>query len=296
MTDSNPRVPYRMASERPRLAPLDGRPLMVHVVVNVELWPFDQAMPRGILPAPHGRSVIPDVVNFAWVEYGMRIGMPRLLGMLSERGIRASAFMNAACADTYPQCAEAMLAADWEFVGHGWIQKSLATEDDEAAVIDKSLARLEKLTGKKTRGWLGPGIGETFDTPDLLKERGIDWLSDWYLDDLPVWMETKHGPMLAMPYTVELNDVPIWVVQNQSSDEMLKRVEATLDVVGAELDRSPQVMTLALHPHVIGVAHRMHYFARILDLLQARDDTVFVTGSEIADWFIAAEKSAAADG
>ena len=293
MTASNPRVPYRMTDERPRLAALGGKPLMVHVVVNVELWPFDRPMPRGVLPAPHGRPAVPDVLNFAWVEYGMRVGMPRLLGLLGERGIRASAFMNAACADAYPQCAEAMLAADWEFVGHGWVQKSLATEDDEAAVIDRSLARLEALTGKRTRGWLGPGIGETFATPDLLKERGIDWLADWYLDDLPVWMETAHGPLLAMPYTMELNDVPLWVVQNQSSDEMLKRVEATLDVIGPELERNPQVMTLALHPHVAGVAHRAHYLARILDLLRARPDTVFVTGSESADWFVAAETGAA---
>jgi len=98
MSTSNPRIPYQMASARPRLAPLRGKPLMVHVVVNVEYWPFDQAMPRGVLPAPHGKASIPDIANFSWVEYGMRAGMPRLLRMLGERGIRANAFMNAACA------------------------------------------------------------------------------------------------------------------------------------------------------------------------------------------------------
>lgn len=287
MSESNPRVPYQMASERARLAPLNGKPLMVHVVINVEYWPFDQPMPRGVIPAPHGRQgPVPDVGNYAWMEYGMRVGMPRIMDLLATRGIRASTFMNAQCADVYPSCADAMLRADWEFVGHGWYQESLATEDDEVAVIDKSLARLERLTGKRTRGWFGPGVGETGHTPDLLKERGIEWLSDWFVDDLPCWMKTRHGAMIAMPYTMELNDVPIWVVQGLSSDELLRRLQATLETFDLELANNPKVLTFGLHPHLVGVPHRASFFAKCLDLLMARDDTVFVTGSEIADWFV----------
>ena len=112
---------------------------------------------------------------------------------------------------------------------------------------------------------------------------------------LPCWMQTKHGPMLAMPYTVELNDVPIWAIQHHSSDEMYKRLQLTLETFEQELDRNPKVLTIALHPHVIGVAHRMGYFARMLDLLSDRDDTVFVTGSEICDWFVAADGTGGAE-
>ena len=125
---SNPRVPYQMSTERKPLAPLRGKPLMVHVVVNVEYWPFDQAMPRAVLPAPHGKSPIPDVGNFAWVEYGMRVGLPRILRLISERDIAATTFMNGQCADVYASAAEAMLKADLEFVGHSWIHKSLQYE------------------------------------------------------------------------------------------------------------------------------------------------------------------------
>ena len=289
MESSNPRIPYQMMTERPRLEPMDGKPLMVHVVINVEYWPFDEQMPRAVMPAPHGKIPIPDLANYSWVEYGMRVGMPRIMRILADRSIRASAFMNACCADIYPSCAEAMLKADWEFVAHGWMQRSLTFEDDEIAVIDKSLARLEELTGKKPRGWLGPGAGETFDTPDLLKERGVEWLADWFVDDLPCWMRTKHGPMIAIPYTVELNDVPIWAVEKHSSDEMLKRLEKTLTVFETEVKHNPKVVTIALHPHLIGVAHRACYFADMLDLLLARADTVFVTGSGIADWFMEAD-------
>ncbi len=289
MPDPNPRVPYQMASERPRLAPLAGKPLMVHVVVNVEYWPFDAPMPRGVIPPPHGRAAVPDVGNYAWVEYGMRVGMPRIMRLLAERGVRASTFMNARCADVYPRCAEAMLEADWEFVGHGWVQRSLAVEDDEVAVIERSLERLERLTGRKTRGWFGPGVGETAHTPDLLKERGIEWLADWYVDDLPCWMRTRYGPMIAMPDTMELNDVPIWVVQGLASDELLRRLDATLETFDEELAANPKVLTFGLHPHLVGVAHRAGFLARCIDRLLARDDTTFVTGSEIADWFVAVD-------
>ncbi len=286
---SNPRVPYELQHQRKRLAPMPGKPLMVHVAVNVEYWPFDQPMPRAVMPAPHGQSAVPDVGNYAWVEYGMRVGLSRLLRILGERDIKASALMNGICADVYPQAADEMLKAGWEFVGHCWLQRSLLREPDETEVIVKTLDRLKALSGKPVRGWLGAGIGETFDTPDVLKAHGIDWLSDFFFDDLPCWMRTKHGPMIAMPYTVELNDVPIWAVQNQSSDEMYKRAVSTVECFEKEMAQNPKVLTLALHPHLIGVPHRIGYFEKILDMLLARPDTVFVTGSQIADWFVKAD-------
>ena len=287
---SNPRIPYQMSSERAPLAPLDGKPLMVNVVVNIEYWPFDRPMPRGVLPAPHGKTPAPpDVPNFAWVEYGMRSGMPRLLRMLADRGIKASAFMNAEVADVYPSLAEAVVAAEWELVGHGWFQQSLKEVEDEAAVISRSVERLEKLSGKKVRAWLGPGMGETLETPDQLKAHGIEFLHDWLVDDLPCWMHTAHGPMVAMPYTFELNDVPIYAVQHNSTDEIVKRLMATLAVFDEEMKREPRVVTFGLHPHIIGVPHLAHQLGAALDILQARNDTVFVTSSQIGDWFIAAD-------
>ncbi len=289
MPDSNPRIPFEMMTERKPIAPLNGKSLIVHVVLNVEYWPFDQAMPRTVMPAPHGQSPVPDVGNFAWAEYGVRVGVPRILGILSDRGLKASAFINAYCCDIYPSASEAMLKAGWEFVGHGWIQRSLLREDDETAVIQQCLERLESFTGEKVRGWLGPGIGETFDTPDVLKAQGIDWLADFYVDDLPCWMRTKHGPLVGLPYTVEFNDSPITAVEKHSSDEMFRRLESTLPVFEREMEHNPKVLTIALHPHLTGPAHRAYYLEKMLDLLLARDDTVFVTGSEICDWFIDAD-------
>lgn len=287
---SNPRIPFQMASERPPLRPFQGRPIMVNVAVNIEYWPFDRPMPRGVLPPPHGRpSDPPDVPNFAWVEYGLRCGMPRLFAMLAARRLRASALMNAQVADVYPSLADAVLRADWELVGHGWFQQSLKQADDEETEIVRSLRRLEALSGKPVRAWLGPGIGETPQTPDLLRKHGIEFLHDWLVDDLPCWMRTRHGPMLAMPYTFELNDVPIYAVQHNSTDEIFRRVEATVAVFEREGRDQPRVLTLALHPHLIGVPHVAHHFERVLDLLLGRDDVVFMTSSEIGDWFVEAD-------
>lgn len=295
MTWPNPRVPYRMASECPPLKPLDGKPLMVNLAMNIEYWPFDRPMPRGILPAPHGaHPQPPDIPNYSWVEYGLRCGMPRFLDMLRRRDLRASALINAQVADVYPSLMKAVLDADWELVGHGWFQQSLKQADDEAELIRRCVDRLEQASGKKVRAWLGPALGETEDTVDLLRENGIEFLHDWVMDDLPFWMKTKHGPMVGLPYTLELNDVPIYAIQNQSSDEILSRFEATLAIYERELETQPRILTFGLHPHIIGVPHIAHHFEKILDRLMARDDTVFVTSSQIGDWFVAADGTAGA--
>ena len=287
---SNPRVPFKMTNERTRLEPLDGKPIMVNLCMNIEYWPFDRPMPRGIIPAPHGvQPPPPDVPNFSWVEYGLRCGMPRIMGMLEQRDLRASAFINAQVSEIYPSLMAAVLKAKWELVGHGWFQQSLKQTDDEAEGSHRSLDKLAELSGMTTRAWLGPGLGETDDTVDLLKERGIEFLHDWCLDDLPFWIRTKHGPMVGLPYTFELNDVPVYAVQNNSTDEILKRLEATLAVFEREAAHQPRVLTFGLHPHIIGVPHIAYSFEKALDLLMNRSDTVFVTSSEIGDWFLEAD-------
>lgn len=293
---SNPRVPFQLASERPRLEPLNGKPIMVHLAMNIEYWPFDRPMPRGIIPAPHGaKAEPPDVPNYSWVEYGLRSGMPRFMKMLAERDVKASAFLNAQIADVYPSLMEAVHQAGWELVGHGWFQQSLKQAKDEGEVIAKCLDRLKQVSGSRPRAWLGPGLGETNDTPDILKENGIEFLHDWTLDDLPVWMRTKHGPMVGLPYTFELNDVPIYAIQNCSSDEILKRLEATLAVFERESEHQAQILTFGLHPHIIGVPHISYFFEKALDLLVKRDDTVFVTSSQMGDWFVEADGTGGED-
>ena len=291
---SNPRIPFQLSSDRAPLTGPGGKNLIVHIVMNIEYWPIERAMPRGIIPAPHGATPAPpDVPNFSWVEYGLRCGMPRILDMLARKGLPCSAFLNAQVADVYPTLMAAVQEAEWELVGHGFFQQSLKQADDEGDIIRRCLDRLEQVGGVRPRAWLGPGLGETDDTPDILKAEGVEFLHDWALDDLPTWMKTKHGPLMALPYSFELNDVPVYAIQNGSTDEYLKRVEATLAVFERELQSQPRVMTLALHPHIIGVPHIAHHFEAALDLLAARDDTVFLTSSGIGDWYAQSDPAGA---
>ncbi|MDC0976115.1 polysaccharide deacetylase family protein [Alphaproteobacteria bacterium] len=286
----NPRVPYELASSRKKLSPPNNKPLIVHVVMNIEYWPFDKNMPRGILPPPHGKvSDPPDLPNYSWVEYGMRVGLPRLIKLLRENDIPVSAFINAQVAEIYPLAFREVCDLNWELVGHGWFQESLRVADNEEQVIKKSLKLLRELSGQPVRSWFGPGGGETENTPELLKDNGIEFLHDWLIDELPCWMRTKSGPILAMPYTFELNDVPIWTVQNNSCDEMYKRVNATLEVFDEEKLSNTKIITLALHPHIVGVPQNFNYFKKTIQELKKRDDVTFMTSSQIGDWFIKEE-------
>ncbi|HLI10614.1 MAG TPA: polysaccharide deacetylase family protein [Alphaproteobacteria bacterium] len=288
---ANPRIAYELASQRPRLEPLEGKPLMVHIVVNVEHWPFEQPMPRTVITPPHGRGRVPDVPNYAWAEYGLRCGMPRILALLQDRELPASTSCNASVLDAYPACAQAMLDAEWEFIGHGVHQRA-AQDQDEATIIGIALEKITAFTGRRPRGWLGPGLAETFETPDLLKAAGIDYVFDWVLDDLPCWLSTKHGPLLSLPYTVEINDSVVYAVERHASPEIYRRLVDTVEVFDWELREQPRVLTIALHPHLIGVPHRILYLEKMLDLLLDREDVIFVTAGNIADWFVEAEAAA----
>ena len=284
---SNSRIPYVMASDLALLAPPKGKPIIVHLVVNVENWLFDNAMPRKILTAPHGLEQVPDVPNYSWAEYGMRCGMPRLLDCFAERGLPASVSLNAGVIGAYPTLAAAMRDAGWEFIGHGVHQKSIQGEADEGALIDQSLSLIEAFTGSRPHGWLGPGLKETMDTPDILKAHGVEYVFDWVVDDLPCWMTTAYGPLLSMPYSLEINDSIVYAVEKHASPEMHRRLADTLEFFSREAKTQPRVLTLGLHPHLIGVPHRMVYLEKMLDLLQAHPDTIFMTGCGIADWFVA---------
>ncbi len=286
---SNPRVAFQLASERASLKGPGGKRLLVHLVVNVEHWPFAAAMPRAVLPSPHGRETIPDVCNFSWAEYGIRCGLPRLIELFGAQGLPASASVNLDVIRVYPQAAEAMRRAGWEFIGHGLVQQAVTGVGEEEQ-IRRVATELAEFAGGPVRGWLSPGLRETAITPDLLAEQGFSYCMNWGIDDLPCWMATRTGRLMAMPYSMELNDSVVFAVQNQPAADFATRIMDTI----AWFDRPEAagrtaVLGIGLHPHLIAVPHRLVHLARALEALAARDDVAFLTGSEIADWYAAAE-------
>lgn len=287
---ANPRIPYRLSSERAPLPPFKGRRIIAHLVVNVEHWQFESAMPRTIITPPHGRETVPDVPNFSWADYGMRAGLPRILQLLAERKLPASTSFNAGVIDAYPQAAAAMRDAGWEFIGHGMHQ--VATNhaiSGEEALIAACMDKIARFTGTRPRGWLSPGLRETVDTPDLLKKHGIDYVCDWVVDDRPSWMTTTQGPLVAMPYNIEINDSIIYAIERHATGEMAKRLAHTLKQFESESQASTMVLAVGLHPHLISVPHRFHELVAMVDLLQASPAVAFATGSDICSWYQSVE-------
>ncbi len=283
---ANPRIPYRLSNDGPVLKPHEQGPIMVHLVVNVENWQFDTAMPRTIITPPHGKETVPDVPNFSWADYGMRAGLPRLIEAITSRGLPASTSINASVLQSYAPAAAAMNHAQWEFIGHGLHQKSIQQAGDESNVVKQSLDALQALTGSKPQGWLSPGLRESFETPDVLKACGLDYVLDWVVDDLPNWMTTQHGPLLSMPYNLELNDSIIYAIEKHATGQFLDRTTRTLKHFERECHHHPRVMAIGLHPHLMGIPHRIGEFESMLDLLMKSSHVCFLKPHEIYDWYI----------
>ncbi|MFQ5968088.1 MAG: polysaccharide deacetylase family protein [Acidimicrobiia bacterium] len=279
------RFDYSAIVDRKPLKLPKGARVVVWTIVNVEEWDIQGPMPRTVLPVPGGASVIPDVPNYAWHEYGMRVGFWRLKAALDRYKIKATMSVNASVCHSCPRVAEAARAADWEFLGHGYIQKPLHLVEDQREVIRRSIDTIRKFTGKPPRGWLGPGLTETWDTLDILAEEGIEYVSDWVNDDQPYEIKTTARPLVMVPYTVELNDIPIMMVQHHEARELFDRARDQFDRLYEEGRQTARVMALAVHPYISGVPHRIKYFEKIYAYMKKKPGVLFWKGEEILDWY-----------
>ena len=282
---ANPRADFSPIFDRKPLRLPGGARIAVWVIINMEEWDINEAMARTVLPTPQGREVIPDIPNFAWFDYGLRVGFWRLKRVLDRRNIRATVSLNASLCLSYPQVVRASLDSGWELMGHGFIQRVLNVEPDEREVIRRTISTIEEFSGKAPRGWMGPGLAETFDTPDILAEEGIEYVCDWCNDDQPYPMKVKSGQLVSVPYTLELNDIPIHLVQHHRSPELYERAKDQFDTLYQEGAESARIMAISTHPYITGVPHRIGYFDKIFEYISQFQGVVFMTGSEILDWY-----------
>lgn len=291
MSDDTPvesfrsRVPYRPIHERPRLRLPGGARVAVWTIVNGEAWDPAAPMPRAVLPPPMGQPLLPDLPNWAWHEYGMRVGIWRFLEALQSRKLKATFAVNGLCCSLYPEICAAAHAAGWEFMGHGFVQKPMHKVVDQRAAIAGTIEAIASVTGEPPRGWESPGLTETPETADFLAEAGIEYVADWVLDDQPVPIQTRAGHLISVPYTVEINDVVISAVQQQPSDEILQRGRDQFDRLHSDGRTSPRVMAISIHPYLTGVPHRIKYLEALYDYILGHDGVVMWTGAEILDWY-----------
>lgn len=279
------RFSYSAMPQRRAIALPGGARIAVYVVVNVEDWDFRKPIVRQYVPSPAAVPVVPDVQNWAWHEYGLRVGFWRLLEALSRRGLKASAPINARLCESYEPVARAMLEAGWEFVGHGVVQGAMHAVPDQREAIQTSMRILSDFAGRAPKGWLGPGMAETGETLDLLAEAGFGYVCDWAMDEHPVEMATDHGPVVAMPYSLETGDLPMMVAHHHESESWLRRLRDQFDRLYAEGETQPRIMSLSVHPYIMGVPHRIGYFEQALDHFARHDGVWFATAGEIYDWY-----------
>ena len=280
------RINYSAIVDRkPLILPGDGK-VIVWPVVNLEEWPPELPLPRRVLTPPGEGGHVPDIPNWCWSEYGMRIGVWRLMEALAEFNVTPTVSMNGTVPRAYPRVAEAALEAGWEFMGHSYIQKPMYEVEDEAEAIFKTMETMRDFCGYKPRGWMGPGLTQTENTPELLVEAGFEYTADWILDDQPCEVKTEKGKLYSIPYTTELNDIPIMLSQNHVSSILYDRTMDYFETLLREGEQNVRIMCIAVHPYIHGVPHRIKYFRQIFKELSDNPAVVFMTGSEILDWYL----------
>ncbi len=286
------RAPFSAIVDRPPLKLPGGARLIVWTIVNLEFWDISRPMARQVLPAPTGQVLLPDVPNWSWHEYGMRVGVWRFFELFRRLGIAPTLSINARVCEDYERVAGAAREAGWEFMGHAWEQTPIHRVDDQKAMIERSLAVIERFTGEKPVGWLGPGLTQTEETPELLAAAGIKYIGDWVYDDEPTEIHTANGKLVTLPYTVELNDIPMMLVQHHESAYFTTRCIDSFDRLYQEGKERAKIMAIAIHPYISGQPHRIKYLEAVYDHIARHAGVLHWQGREILDWYLATRTTA----
>ena len=195
------RLDYNPIINRPKLLLKNNKKIILWVLVNLEVWDPTLAQPRNVLPPPMNVPMLPDLPNWSWHEYGMRVGFWRILKALKERKIRSTLALNATVVDHYPETVLAAIKENWEPMGHGYIQRPMHKVENEFVDVKSAISKIEEFTKTKVIGWESPGLTETDETIDILSENGIKYTANWPIDDQPQDLRVKNGKrMVTLPY------------------------------------------------------------------------------------------------
>ncbi|HEY0440451.1 MAG TPA: polysaccharide deacetylase family protein [Xanthobacteraceae bacterium] len=279
------RLPFSGIDQRPPLKFPDGIRLVVWPVLALEHWDISRPMARMVITPPQGQPQQPDHPNWSWHEYGMRVGFWRIKRVYERLGIRPTVTLNARSCETYPSVVQACLDNGWELNAHGYDQQPMHKLDDQRGSIVKAMDVIEKFSGKRPRGWFGPGLTQTYDTLDYLSQAGVEYIGDWVADDDPVTLKTTHKPVVALPYNFEVHDIVMMALQNHPSSEWHARAMDTFECLYDESAERAKIMALAVHPYLSGAPHRIRHVERAYAEILARPGVVAWDGEQILDWY-----------
>jgi peptidoglycan/xylan/chitin deacetylase (PgdA/CDA1 family) len=279
------RFDYLPITRRPKLAMPGNARVAVWIVPNIEHFHWDEpAMSMTSMTA----GLKPDVLNYAWRDYGVRVGIWRLMEVLERQGIKVTAALNSEVCLHYPEIVAEGRRLGWEWMAHGQTNSALFTgmpEDAERPIIANVLETITKHTGSRPKGWLGPALTETPNTLDLLAEAGVEYVADWCNDELPYAMRTRAGPITAMPYTLEIGDIPAFLHNGGTGEDFYQLLVDQFDALYRDGERLPRVMSVALHPFLVGHPYRARHLERALEYIKGHDRVWFATGAEIVAWW-----------
>ena len=266
------RYAWSMLAERTPVRWPEGRTLALWINVSVEHFPLD-ATGEGV--KAHGSMTMPypDLRHYTLRDYGNRVGIYRVLKALADRGFVASFAINGEVAVRYPALVRRLAATGGEILAHGWnmdrVHSGAIDAAREAQWIDETLTVLAAFAPTPIRGWLSPARSQSASTPELLKQRGLAWCADWVNDELPYRFKTAHGPLAMLPLSWELEDRFVIGENQHAESEWADQCCDAADFLLAEGERSGagRLLSLSLHPWVIGQPHRIRHLERVLDHL-----------------------------
>ena len=280
----------------------EGKKLALIVTLNCEYWDLtkDSAEPYYAGGPPMLPDSMPgnvaDFPNFTWREYGQRVGAWRLFKLFEEQGAPFSITINAKTALERPEFIEYANQRGWEIVAHNYEQGELLTRytfdiAKERSLIDATLAVYEKVVGRKARGWLSSSLRSTPNTPDILAEKGLLFFCDYMNDEQPYLIQTPSGPIVNVPYTIEINDFTFFHRRAMSTWDAARMLKDQFDELYREGAESGRIMNIGLHPHVSGHPHRMPCFREFLSHAKKHPDVWWTTREEIAAWYLQNHRS-----
>jgi allantoinase len=274
---SHDRYDYSPLRGRPNYSWPGGKRLAVYLALNLEHFSFGEGL--GAELAPGGPQ--PDILNYAWRDYGNRVGAWYMLDMFDSLALPMAALVNSAMYDYAPELVAACRARGDEIVGHGRTnaeRQGELVEAEERALIEQATKRVAKEEGRAPEGWLGPWISHSYCTPDLLAEAGYRYLLDWSMDDQPIWFRCRGGrKIMAVPYPQEINDIPAIAARKVGAAQFADMIVDQFDEM-LELSRErPLVMGVALHAYIVGQPYRLRHLRRAMRHIAAQRDAVWLT-------------------
>ncbi|MBN8535220.1 MAG: polysaccharide deacetylase family protein [Rhizobiales bacterium] len=291
MLKTHGRYAFSAIDGRPDYVWPGGRRLACYVALNLEHYAFGEGLREELVGGGHE----PDVLNYSWRDYGNRVAVWRLKALFESLNVPLTLLVNSSVYTHAPGLIERLRSDTTEVSAHGRTNseaQGLLTEADEAALIREATREIAQREGKAPAGWLGPWLSESKVTPDLVQEAGYRYIMDWCMDDQPVWLKTRSGRILSLPYPQELNDSSTIVGRRVGASDFADMIIDQFDEMLEQSVHQPLVFGLALHPYVIGQPFRIRHLRRALaHIARHREQIWITTGGRIAEHAIGLDQA-----